>query len=176
MWCCFTQRAGGAICSYGGNNNSIGIEMCVNTTGDMYDTLQRTAMLVADILIRNNLGFERVQMHNSWSGKDCPQTVRAGNYWNDFMMMVKMQYAVRKTFKDCEITMKSNNPEIVDNTGRVCKAPLTTTTVSYDVTVKCGNTTKTITLYSVIPGSTLWQKWNGTYPSSRVWNDGYFVR
>ncbi|MBQ4060416.1 MAG: Ig-like domain-containing protein, partial [Bacilli bacterium] len=74
-WVCFSQFAAGAISSRGGNNNSIGIEMCVNVSSDMYDTLQRTAQLVADILIRNNLDLSRVKMHNTWSGKNCPQVL-----------------------------------------------------------------------------------------------------
>ncbi|MFR7881440.1 MAG: hypothetical protein ACLU5J_08200 [Christensenellales bacterium] len=30
---------------------------------------------VADILLRNDLDTTRVKMHNTWSGKNCPQTM-----------------------------------------------------------------------------------------------------
>ena len=175
-WTCFSQVAKGVIGSYGGNNNSIGIEMCVNTTSDMYDTYQRTAQLVADICIRNNLDLTRVKQHNTWTGKNCPQVILAGNYWDSFMKMVEAEYRLQKDYKGITITMKSNNPDIVDNTGRVIVPPLVTTTVSYEVTISDGTNSKTITLASVIPGTTTWEQWNGRYPSSLIWNNGNFVR
>ena len=175
-WTCFSQVAKGVIGSYGGNNNSIGIEMCVNTTSDMYDTYQRTAQLVADICIRNNLDLTRVKQHNTWTGKNCPQVILAGNYWDSFMKMVEAEYRLQKDYKGITITMKSNNPDIVDNTGRVIAPPLITTTVSYEVTISDGTNSKTITLTSVIPGTTTWEQWTGRYPSSLIWNNGNFVR
>ncbi|MCM1260849.1 MAG: InlB B-repeat-containing protein [Prevotella sp.] len=164
------------IGSRGGNNNSIGIEMCSNLSGDIYDTWQRTAQLVADILIRNQLDPTRVKMHNTWTGKNCPQTIIAGDYWSNFMEMVELQYEIQKNYSAAKITMKSNNPEIVDNTGRVICAPTTTTTVSYEVTVELGGETRAITLSSIIPGTTTWEQWNGTYSASKIWNNGVFAR
>lgn len=175
-WVCFSQNINGIISNHGGNNNSIGIEMNVNTSNDIYDTWQRTARLVADILIRNKLDTTRVMMHNNWSGKNCPQVLIAGNYWNQFMKMVELNYILVKDYADVEISMKSNNPTIVDNTGRVIKAPSTTQTVSYEVTVKSGNESKSVTLYSVVHGTTTWEQWNGLYASTKVWNNGVFAR
>ena len=80
-----------------------------------------------------------------------------------------------KDYNDVKIEMKSNDPSIVDNTGRVINPPAVATTVSYTITVTCGSVSKTITLYSVIPGTTSWLKWNGTYKSSYIWNEGNFV-
>lgn len=164
----------GGIGSRGGNNNSIGIEMCSNETGDIYDTFQRTAMLVSDILIRNNLDTTRVKQHNTWSKKNCPQTVIAGNLWDEFMRMVELQYTIRKDYKDAEISIKSNNPEIIDNTGRVINAPEFTTMVSYDLTVKLGTESKTVTLYNLVPGTATWEQWDGIYSASKIWNEGNF--
>lgn len=175
-WVCLSQVAAGKICSYGGNNNSIGIEMCVNMIGDMYDTWQRTAMLVADICIRNKLDLTRVKQHNTWTGKNCPQDIIAGKYWDNFMKMVEVQYVLQKDYSDIKITMKSNNPEIVNDFGRVTNAPSITTTVSYTVTVSDGTNSKTITLYSVVPGTTTWEQWNGTYSAKKIWNDGRYTR
>ena len=170
----FSQVAEGCIGNQGGNNNSIGIEMCVNVSGDIYDTWQRTGQLVADILVRNGLTLDRVKEHNTWSGKNCPQCLRAGSYWNEFMKMVEVNYIIMKDYKDAEITFKSNNPDIVNENGRVINPPKTTTTVSYDVTVTIEGVSKTITLYSVIPGTTCWTQWDGSYPSSLIWNNGKF--
>ena len=173
-WVCFTQVAAGALGSFGGNNNSIGIEMCMNTSGDMIDTYQRTARLVADICIRNGLDTTRVKQHNTWTGKNCPQTLLEGNYWDEFMLMVQANYDIYSKYPTAEITMVSNNPDIVDNTGRVYKEPAQTTTVSYTVTVKVGDVSKSMTLYSVVPGSTTWEHWDGTYNCPIEWNKGYY--
>ena len=164
----------GYVSSHGGNNNSIGIETNVNTSNDMYDTWQRTAQLVADILLRNNLDTTRVYMHNTFSGKNCPQNMLAGEVWPQFMKMVELQYTLQKDYSDVTISMVSNNPEIVNNLGRVYKAPEVTTTVSYTVTVTSGNVSKSITLYSVVPGTTTWEQWYGRYPASRIWNNGVY--
>ena len=92
------------------------------------------------------------------------------------MEMVELEYELQTKYKDVEITFKSNNKTILGDDGRIIKAPDVTTTVSYDVTVKSGSTTKTITLYSVVPGTTTWEQWNGTYLSSVIWKNGYFCR
>ena len=166
----------GKISSHGGNNNSIGIEMNVNTSNDIYDTWQRTAKLVADICIRNNLDTTRVQMHNTFSGKNCAQVILAGEVWKRFMEMVNLEYELQSKYSNVSISFKSNNPTILGDDGRIIKAPDITTTVSYDVTVTEGSTSKTIRLYSVVPGSSNWEQWNGTYSASVIWNDGYFVK
>ena len=131
--------------------------------------------LVADILIRNNLDLTRVKQHNTFDGKNCPQVILAGNYWTEFMKMVEINYILFKDYSDVEITLQSDNPDIIDNSGKVINPPKVATTVGYTITVKLGNQTKTIRLYSVVPGTTSWQKWNGIYPSSLIWNNGNFV-
>lgn len=173
-WASFGQVAAGVISSRGGNNNSVGIEMSVNTSGDIYDTYQRTAKLVADILIRNNLDLTRVKQHNTFDGKNCPQGLIAGNYWDQFMSMVEINYILMKDYKDVKIEFKSNNPDIVGDNGRVINPPAVTTTVSYEVTVTVGSSSKTIKLYSVVPGSTTWEQWDGSYSSSIIWNNGNY--
>lgn len=167
----------GKISSHGGNNNSIGIEMNVNTSNDMYDTYQRTAKLVADILIRHNLDLTRVQMHNTFSGKNCAQVILAGNFWDRFMEMVSLEYELQSLYKDVEIkfTPSDKDKDLIGNDGHIKKIPDKTTTVSYEVTVTKGNVSKTIKLYSVIPGSTTWEQWNGTYLVTDIWNKGNFL-
>jgi len=74
-----------------GNRQSIGIEMCVNSDGDFLKTIDRTAVLVADICRRRNIPIENVVQHNRWSGKNCPKNIRAGrpHDWNAFISKVK---------------------------------------------------------------------------------------
>lgn len=174
-WVNFGQNVSGVICSKGGNNNSVGIEMCMNTAGDIYDSYQRNAQLVADILVRNGLDLTRVKQHNTFDGKNCPQVIRSGNYWDQFMKMVEINYILQKNYSDAKISMVSDNTDIVANNGRVINYPSVATTVGYTITVTIGSTTKTIKLYSVVPGTTSWEKWDGTYPASLIWNNGNFV-
>lgn len=84
------------ICNRGGNNNSIGIESCINKGADLYLTWQRTAKLVARLLIDNKLGFDDVKQHHYFSGKNCPQTIRMSNNWEHFMDLVKAEYEFLK--------------------------------------------------------------------------------
>ncbi len=162
------------IGSKGGNNNSIGIEMQVNISGNMYDTWLRTAKLVADICIRNNLALSRVKQHNTWTGKNCPQCLISGGNWWDFMDMVKVNYEIMKNYSDVKIEFESNNTDILDDNGTIKAFPTVTTTVSYTVKVSLGSESKSITLYSVVPGTCTWEQWNGSYPSSQIWNNGKF--
>ncbi len=155
-WACFTQVYEGAVSSRGGNTSSIGIETCVNTSGDLYDTWQRTAKLCADILTRYDLDVSRVQQHNTFSGKDCPHAMRKVGYWDRFIEMISVEKAIRENYRDAKITMVSNNPSIVDNTGRVISRPNNTTSVSYTITVEINGVKKTVTLSSVIPGLCTW--------------------
>ncbi len=164
----------GYIGSKGGNNNSIGIEMEVNTGGNQYDTWLRTAKLVADICVRNNLPLSRIKQHNTWTGKYCPQCLISGGNWWEFIDMVKVNYEIMKNYNDVTITCESNNPDILADNGTIKAAPEVTTTVSYTVTVSLGGESKSMTLYSVVPGACTWDQWNGRYPSSQVWNGGKF--
>jgi len=164
------------IGSYGGNNNSIGIEMGVNYNDDIYNTWQITAQLVADICVRNSLPLDNVKMHNTWTGKNCPQCLISGNYWYNFMKMVEVNYIIMKNYSDAKITMTTSDTAILSASGRIANPPKTTTTVSYTVTVEIGGVSKSMTFYNVVPGTTTWEQWNGSYPSSKIWNDGYFSK
>ena len=83
------------VANRGGNNNSIGIESCVCENNDIYLNWQRTAKLVAKLLVDNNLSFDDVKQHHYFSGKNCPQTIRENNMWQHFMSLVKCEYQGR---------------------------------------------------------------------------------
>lgn len=74
-----------------GNRQSIGIEICVNSGGNFMRAIERTAILVADICKRRNIPIENIRQHNSWSGKNCPQNIRAGRpiTWATFLDLVR---------------------------------------------------------------------------------------
>lgn len=82
------------IANRGGNNNSIGIESCINEGSDLYLTWQKTAKLVAHLLRKNNLSFDDVKQHHYFSGKNCPETIRMNKMWDHFMELVMTEYQV----------------------------------------------------------------------------------
>ncbi len=153
-WWCYTQFYEGRICSTGGNRNSIGMESCVDKGSDLWLTWQKTAQLVASLMVEHGLGIERVKGHHFYSGKDCPQPLLENDceIWKEFIKLVEAEYELLTKFADAKITVVSNNPDIVDDNGRVIKVPKFTTCVSYTVTIELNGETETITLSSMIPG------------------------
>lgn len=61
-----------------GNYQTISIEMCINSDGNMTKTCDNAAELAADILKRYDLGTDHLFQHHDWSGKNCPAQMRAG--------------------------------------------------------------------------------------------------
>lgn len=84
----------GKIANRGGNNNSIGIESCINEGTDIHLTWQKTAKLVANLLDNNDLSIEDVKQHHYFSGKNCPQTMRMNGMWDYFLSLVQCEYDV----------------------------------------------------------------------------------
>jgi len=160
-----TQTSRGVIANYGGSGNGIGIEMCVNHGSGswMTDTWHRNAKLVADILVRHDLGLNRVKMHNTFDGKNCPCSLRKTNYWAEFMEMVEVEYLFATEFKDVKVSMVSHTPEVLDNKGLISKWPKTITAVSYTITVELNGVSKSITLSSIVPPRTSWVQLQGYY-------------
>lgn len=109
------------IANRGGNLNSVGIETCVNYGGDYTKTMRVNAYLVAKLLCEFNLGIDRVKQHNSFSGKDCPMTIRHANRWEEFINLVEI-YKYRMTeLKDVKVSFESLTPEYLDKSGKVVK-------------------------------------------------------
>ena len=138
------------IANMGGNTNGIAIEMCVNSAADIYHTWQRTAKLVAQILVRNNLTPHEVMPHNAFSGKPCAYSVLGNNRWDEFMALVETEYQVLKNYSDYTITFVPTDNNIIDSTGRVVNPPLVDTVISYKIVVQKGNVQKEITLTTKI--------------------------
>lgn len=154
-WWCYSQIAEGRICSNGGNGNGIGIETAVNYGSDLWYTWQKTAMLVADIMIRNNLDISKVKGHHFFSGKDCPQPLLENDLeiWNEFIKMVQSEYERMSKYNNCEFDFVCSNPN-VNQVGRIIKQELTSQVVQYTVTVFNNDTDKqeTITLSTIVEG------------------------
>ena len=153
-WWCYTQVYEGRICSSGGNYNSIGIESCVNKGSDLWLTWQMTAKLVADIMVRKNLDITRVKGHHFFTAKNDPKLMLENDLeiWKEFLQLVETEYTMMTEFEGYELSMKSNNTDIVADNGRVVKQPSETTCVTYTVTITKGGETQTITLASMVKG------------------------
>lgn len=79
-----------------GNKNSISIETCMWSNKEKQrKTYENAAALTAKLLKHYGLGVDKVVQHNKWSGKDCPQYLRAGKHgynWSWFIERVKAHY------------------------------------------------------------------------------------
>ncbi|MCF0111897.1 MAG: N-acetylmuramoyl-L-alanine amidase [Erysipelotrichaceae bacterium] len=82
-------HASDGLSNPGGNLNGIGIELCVNKDGDFEKTLDNAAKLVAYLLSEYNLPLSRVKQHHDFTKKNCPQTIRNTDRWEEFLQMVK---------------------------------------------------------------------------------------
>src|SRR5690606_33928788 len=99
------QQRRGVIASFGGNRNSVGIEMSINVDGDIVDTVQRTAKLVAWLLEKYELPNHRVITHNTTDGKGDPYTLH-NTVYNDtwyfdrFMEHVEIEREILVNYSD----------------------------------------------------------------------------
>ncbi len=127
------------IANRAGNYNSIGIESCINEGSDIYLTWQRTAKLVAKLLLDNNLKFDDVKQHHYFSGKPCPQTIRENGMWSHFMDLVRMEYQIllfKNEGYEIKLKVSSNN---IDENGRIHKTNNVKELVKYTIsTIKDG--------------------------------------
>ena len=153
-WWSYGQVVEGRICAVGGNQNSIGIESCVNEGSDLWLTWQISAQLIAKLLTDNNLTVDRVKGHHFFDGKDCPQPLLENDLeiWYEFIELVQAEYDLLNKFAGATIEFESHNPEYIDNQGRVIAVPEFTTSVSYTIKVTYNGKTESITLSSVLPG------------------------
>ena len=82
------------IANRGGNNNGIGIEMCINEGENIYLNYQILAKLCAQLMDQNHLEIKDILPHHYFSGKDCPMTMRKNQLWEHFLKLVEVEYQV----------------------------------------------------------------------------------
>lgn len=146
------QRTPMALSTYGGNTNSVGIESCVDIGSDLMHTWHVTAQLVADILVRRNLGPERVVGHHFFSAKDCPQPLLENDLqlWNVFMDMVRAEYERITAFRDVKISARAlSGTDILSDKG-LLRQNADTNVVTYEVTVEKDGKTEKVTLATAV--------------------------
>src|SRR5690606_32325227 len=73
------------------NENSIGIEICVNEDGDFKKAVDNAVKLTKYLMSKYNIPTSNVIQHNTASGKNCPANLRNGKKgitWTDFKQML----------------------------------------------------------------------------------------
>ncbi len=87
------------------NGYTIGIEMCVNQDGSWNKTIQRTAELSADIMIRHNIPMDMLVRHYDITGKLCPKPyVDDSKAWDSFKELVKQKIDQKKGMNTVSIS------------------------------------------------------------------------
>ena len=77
-----------------GNREAIAIEICVNSREHFREAVANAAWLTAQIMRQENIPLSDVVQHNAYSGKDCPDHLRSGDWgvtWADFLNMVRAE-------------------------------------------------------------------------------------
>lgn len=103
-----------------GNNNGIGIEMCINGDGNYDGAMYHDAKLIAYLMHKYNLKLENVQRHFDFSGKICPNYMITQGRWKEFLTLVDREYTAMSIFEGATVTWTvttddNNNTEEVLN-------------------------------------------------------------
>lgn len=69
------------------SKDSIAVEICVNADGNYNQAFRRAAEVVRELRIKHNLGRSAVVQHHAWTGKDCPDKMRAASRWEEFLKL-----------------------------------------------------------------------------------------
>lgn len=73
------------------NQNSIGIEICINSDGDYEKAVAKTVELTKHLMKKHNIPPDKVVRHYDASRKICPRSMSANNWskWNEFKKKLK---------------------------------------------------------------------------------------
>ena len=121
------------IANRGGNNNSIGIETCVNEGTNVWLSFMRCAKLVAKLLDENDLEIYDVKQHHYFSGKNCPQTLRVNNLWDYFLHIVEVERQVLEFIKEGYQIKLIPDSEYLEPNGVLSKLPKCVKGIGYTI-------------------------------------------
>ena len=88
----YTWHVGDGKGKYGiTNQNSVGIEICVNADGDYNAAYLKAVELTKYLMKQLGIGAERVVRHYDASRKNCPASMSANNWalWEKFKQLIK---------------------------------------------------------------------------------------
>jgi len=97
-----------------GNNNSIGIEMCINEDGNYDGAMHHDAKLIAMLLHKYNLTLANIKRHYDWSGKICPNYMITQGRWLEFLSLVDKEYTAMSLLKNASVTWTVTTDEMSD--------------------------------------------------------------
>ncbi|OJF16363.1 MAG: hypothetical protein A6D91_11925, partial [Bacillaceae bacterium G1] len=78
-----------------GNQQSIGVEICVNRDGDYEKAIQNAVWLVKKLMTDHGIPVSRVVPHQHWTGKNCPRNLLPR--WQEFIAAVQGKEASQVT-------------------------------------------------------------------------------
>lgn len=90
------------------NENSLGIEICINMNGNFNIAFDKAAELTSFLMKKYNITLENVVRHYDASRKICPNSMSKNNWmlWDDFLTKVNRYYIN-------ESDQSTNNNEII---------------------------------------------------------------
>ncbi|MBQ8292725.1 MAG: N-acetylmuramoyl-L-alanine amidase [Bacilli bacterium] len=160
------------ISNFGGNANSIGIEIESRKGIDFFWNMQKTAKLVAMLMDKFDLTTNDVKMHNYFSGKNCAQLLKNNlkyeyNYqidkhkmedtlWDEFLELCDVELKMLEYNKQYKFELISSDTSLLTNTGRVIGHTNSRECVPYTIRITNISTNEVIELQSaiIIPSST----------------------
>ena len=92
-----------------GNRQSLAIEICENSDGDILKATNNAVELTAMLVIKYNIPFDKIVQHNYWIGKDCPRQIRKNNpySWKEFINRVKSKVNSQVNTENVTTTVKT---------------------------------------------------------------------
>lgn len=121
----YTWHCGDGKGKYGiTNSNSIGIEMCVNSDGDRKKVIEKTIILVKELMSELNIPINKVVRHYDASRKNCPASMNKNNWaeWYEFKKQLQNSEELTMTQYEELKTMINNLSKSLDKTAdRVTK-------------------------------------------------------
>lgn len=121
------------LANRGGNLNSIGIESTINEGSNIYYTWELSAKLISTIILpQTGLLPRDVKQHNTFSGKNCPQTMRRASMWENFMTLIENEYLVRTDLYSFKFEFSSDS-EYINSNGMIKSLPEVATDVTYSI-------------------------------------------
>ncbi|MDD3123315.1 MAG: InlB B-repeat-containing protein [Candidatus Izemoplasmatales bacterium] len=144
-----------SLANKGGSLNSIGIESTVNENENIMHTWSNLAKLVGELCRLKRLDpVFAVKQHNTFSGKDCPMTMRHADMWEYFMDMVYTEYDATKYLKGFTIELIENSPYIAPN-GLIISYPAQDTEIEYQIRIynSAVDYDRTFTIRTIIPAA-----------------------
>ena len=154
------------ISNFGGNANSIGIEMESQKGTDFYLNMQRTAKLVAMLMNKYNLSTNDVKMHNYFSGKNCAQLLKNNlkdkydyqidkhdiddTLWDEFLDLCNVELQMLQYSKQYKFEFISSDTSKIKNNGRIINHSDVSECVSYTIRITNLSTNEVIDINSSI--------------------------